>query len=133
MTPALFWLAATLVLAIVYIFAPAFVRTQRLGMKWNAGPRDVTADSGAVAGRLARAQTNLFETLPLVIGAVLIAHVANADAGRTALGVQIVFWSRVVYLPLYGFGVPYLRSLAWVVGLAGLVIILFAIFTAPPA
>ncbi|MDP3492602.1 MAG: MAPEG family protein [Hyphomonadaceae bacterium] len=131
MTPALFWLAATLVLAIVYIMAPAFVRTQRLGTKWNAGPRDSTPDPGAVAGRLARAQANLFETLPLIIGAVLIAHLVNADAALTTLGIQLYFWARVIYLPLYGFGVPYLRSLAWVACLVGLGIVIYAVFTAP--
>lgn len=71
--------------------------------------------------------------MPLIIGAVLIAHVANADAGLSALGVQIVFWSRVAYLPLYGFGIPYLRSLAWIAGLVGLGIVLFAVFTAARA
>ena len=134
MTPALFWLAATLALAIVYIFAPAGARTAKFGMKWNASPRDTNmGDPGLVAGRLARAQANLYETLPLIIGAVLIAHVAGADAGQAALGVQLYFWSRVAYLPLYAFGIPYVRGLAFVVGLAGLLIVLVAIFNTPAA
>jgi len=131
MTPALFWLALTLALTIVYIFAPAVVRTMKFGSKWNAGPRDVDmGDPGVLAGRLLRAQANLYETLPLIIGAVLVAHVAGADAGLTSLGAMLYFWSRVAYLPLYAFGVPLVRSLAFMVGLAGLIIVLYAIFTA---
>lgn len=134
MTPALTWLTLTLLLALVYIFAPAAVRTLKFGSAWNAGARDKDmGDPGVLAGRLLRAQANLFETLPLMIGAVLIAHVAKADAGQAALGAQLYFFARLVYLPLYAFGVPYLRSLAWLVGLYGFFTVLMAIFGAPQA
>ena len=86
MTPALTWLTLTLFLALAYIFAPAAARTLKFGANWNAGARDKDmGDPGVLAGRLLRAQANLYETLPLMVGAVLIAHVANADAGQAAL------------------------------------------------
>lgn len=123
-------LAWTLVLTFVYIFAPAAARTIKYGSKWNAGPRDGAMPSpGVIAERLDRAQKNLFETLPIFIGAVLAAHVGGADMGLTVLGAQLYLASRIVFLPLYAFGVPYLRSAAWMVGLAGIVIILYAILT----
>lgn len=103
MTPALTWLTLTLLLALVYIFAPAAVRTLKFGSAWNAGARDKDmGDPGVLAGRLLRAQANLFETLPLMIGAVLIAHVAKADPGQTALGSQLYFsraWSTCRSMP----------------------------------
>jgi uncharacterized MAPEG superfamily protein len=77
--------------------------------------------------RLERAQRNLFETLPVFIGGVLLAHMVAPDGFLATLGANLYFWSRVIYLPLYGMGVPYLRSLAWLVGLAGLLLILYAI------
>jgi uncharacterized MAPEG superfamily protein len=123
-------LAWTLVLTFVYIFAPAAARTIQYGSKWNAGPRDTEMPPpNVMAGRLDRAQKNLFETLPIFIGAVLIAHIGGADAGMTVLGAQLYLGSRVLYLPLYAFGVPYLRSVVWIVGLVGIAIILYAILT----
>jgi uncharacterized MAPEG superfamily protein len=129
MTTELTYLALTLILALVQVFLPAGVRTVEFGSKWNAGPRDETpAAKKPLTGRLERAQANLFETLPLFIGAVLIAHVAGRNGVLTEWGAALYFWARVVYVPLYAFGVPYVRSLVWTVSFAGLVLILAALF-----
>ena len=121
MTPEFIMLAFTLMLALVQILWAASARTRELGLKWNAGARDgETPPPGPLAGRLMRAQANLFETLPLFLGAVLIAHVAGRESEITALGAQLYFWARVAYVPLYAWGVPYLRSVAWAVGVVGL-------------
>ena len=129
MTTELTYLALTLILALVQIFLPAGARTVEFGSKWNAGPRDETpAAKKPLTGRLERAETNLFETLPLFIGAVLIAHVIGAAGPLTLWGTALYFWARVVYVPLYAFGVPYVRSLVWVVSLAGLVMVLASLF-----
>jgi uncharacterized MAPEG superfamily protein len=80
-----------------------------------------------LAGRLKRAQENLFETLPLFIGAVLTAHIAGRETVVTAIGAQTYFWGRVIYVPLYAAGVPKIRSLVWIVSTAGLIAIFYAI------
>lgn len=129
MTVELTMLAWTLVLAIVQVMAPTFGRTRQLGSKWNAGSRDEPLPPPTpVTGRLERAQKNLYETLPLFIAAVLAAHVAGRDNSLTHIGAQLYFWARVAYVPLYAFGVPYVRSLAFLVSLVGLVMILLALF-----
>ena len=129
MTTELTYLALTLILALVQIFLPAGARTAEFGSKWNAGPRDETPEAKKpLTGRLERAQANLYETLPLFIGAVLIAHVAGRNGALTAWGTGLYFCGRVVYVPLYALGVPYVRSLAWLVSLIGLVLILAALF-----
>ena len=129
MTTELFYLALTLVLALVQIFLPAAGRTARFGLAWNAGARDEPKGSaGPITDRLERAQANLFETLPVFIGAVLIAHVAGANGAWTSWGAGLYFCGRVVYVPLYALGVPYVRSLAWLASLIGLVLILAALF-----
>ncbi|MCV0416221.1 MAG: MAPEG family protein [Brevundimonas sp.] len=129
MTTELTYLAVTLILALVQVFLPAGARTVEFGSKWNAGPRDQTpAAKTPLTGRLERAQANLYETLPLFIGAVLIAHVAGRNGALTAWGTALYFWARVVYVPLYAFGVPYVRSLVWTVSFAGLAMILAALF-----
>ena len=129
MTTELTYLALTLILALVQIFLPAGARTAEFGSKWNAGPRDETPEAKKpLTGRLERAQANQYETLPLFIGAVLIAHVIGAAGPLTLWGTALYFWARVVYVPLYAFGVPYVRSLVWVVSLAGLVMVLASLF-----
>lgn len=129
MTTELTYLALTLILALVQIFLPAGARTVEFGSKWNAGPRDETpAAKKPLTGRLERAEANLFETLPLFIGAVLIAHVIGAAGPLTLWGTALYFWARVVYVPLYALGVPYVRSLVWLVSLAGLVMVLASLF-----
>lgn len=129
MTTELTYLSATLLLALVQIFLPAGARTSEFGLKWNAGPRDKTPSSEKpLTGRLERAQSNLFETLPLFIGAVLIAHVAGANGAMTMWGSALYFWGRVVFVPLYAVGIPFIRSLVWLVSLAGLVMVLAAPF-----
>jgi len=129
MTTELTYLALTLVLALVQVFLPAGARTVEFGSKWNAGPRDETpVATKPLTGRLERAQANLYETLPLFIGAVLIAHVIGAAGPLTLWGTALYFWARVAYVPLYALGVPYVRSLVWLVSLAGLVMVLASLF-----
>ena len=129
MTPELTYLAATLILAVVQIFLPATGRTRQFGTKWNAGPRDeATPPVGPITGRLERAQSNLYETLPLFIGAVLVAHVTGEDGVLTYWGTALYFWARLIYIPLYAFGVTGLRSLAFMASLVGLLMIIAALF-----
>ncbi len=130
MTTELAILTAVLVLALAQIGAAGMARTAELGAKWNAGPRDGEAPPpGKLAGRLMRAQSNLFETLPLFVGAVLIAAVAGEHGTPLSLwGAWLYLIGRLVYLPLYALGVPYLRSLVWLAATAGLVMVIAAPF-----
>ena len=128
MTPELTYVGLAVILAVVQIFLPATGRTMQFGPKWNAGPRDeVMPPVTPLTGRLERAQANLYETLPLFIGAVLVAHVAGEDGFLTYWGASLYFWARVVYVPLYAFGIP-LRGLAFIVSLIDLLMILASLF-----
>lgn len=69
----------------------------------------------------------MFETLPLFAAAVLIAHVAGERSTVTLWGCWLYLIARVIYLPLYAFGVPVLRSLVWALSLLGLVMVLAAV------
>jgi len=130
MTPEFIVLAFVLILALVQIGWAASARTAELGVKWNAGARDGDVPPpGKMAGRLIRAQANLFETLPLFAAAVIMAHVAGKDGGALTLwGTHLYLFGRVIYLPLYAFGVAYVRSLVWVASLVGLVMVIAALF-----
>ncbi|KAF1021323.1 MAG: hypothetical protein GAK30_01944 [Paracidovorax wautersii] len=118
----------TLVLALVQVMLPASWRNRETGMAYNTGPRDEAGPPvGKVTGRLRRAQANLFETLPLFAIAILIAHVADRNGALTHWGAALYLAARIVYVPLYAWGVCYLRSAAFCVSFAGLVMVLVAI------
>ena len=128
MTFELTMLAWTLVLAFVQILLFDFARTSQYGMKWNTGPRDDEMPPlSPEASRLKRAQDNLFETLPLFIGFVLIAHLASRNGVLTHWGTLIYLVGRIVYVPLYTLGVRMVRSLVWMVSLVGLVMVAWAV------
>jgi len=131
MTTELTLLAWTLVLALFQIMLTANLRTAETGIQYNASARDGEAPPPRpVTARLQRAQANLFETLPLFIGAVLIAHVSGSEGDLTLWGCWMYLVARIVYIPLYAAGIPYVRSLVWLVSLAGLVMVLAAVLTA---
>lgn len=130
MTTELTLLAWTLVLALCQILLAAALRTRETGVAYNAGPRDGAAPPPRpVTARLQRAQANLFETLPLFAAAVLIAHVSGSEGDLTLWGCWMYLVARIVYVPLYAAGIPLVRSLVWLVSLAGLGLVLYAVLT----
>lgn len=128
MTTELTLLAWTLVLALIQVLLPALLRNHETGIAYNASARDTPgAPVGKLTGRLLRAQHNLFETLPVFAAAILIAHASGREGALTQWGGWLYLAARIVYVPLYAAGVRYLRSLAWVVSLAGILLVLRAI------
>jgi uncharacterized MAPEG superfamily protein len=117
----------TLVLGLVQLVAAAVAKRLQEPRGWAAGPRDedVPRYTG-IAARLARAQANLMETLPFFAAAILVCHAVGREGGLSALGAQLYFWGRVVYVPLYALGTPYVRTLVWIAATAGLCLILAA-------
>jgi uncharacterized MAPEG superfamily protein len=114
------------VLGFLHILAAAQAKTRQYGTKWNMGARDEALPPlNPLAGRLARAQANFFETFPLLIAGIIIVSGRNLTDSTTALGAWLWLGGRVAYLPLYALGVPYLRSLAWGVSLVGIVMVLW--------
>lgn len=114
-------LAYAAVLLLVHIFAAAHFKTKQYGSKWNTGARDETLEPlNAVAGRLARAQNNFAETLPIAIIALLGIAIADRSTEWTVLGGWIWLGARVLYLPIYGFGVPVIRTFIFLASLVGL-------------
>jgi uncharacterized MAPEG superfamily protein len=118
------------ILAFVHILAAAQAKTRQYGTKWNISARDEELPPPRpVVGRLVRAQANFFETFPIFIAAVILAlSTRNAMAAEpdrmTALGAWLWLGGRVAYLPLYAFGVPVVRSLAWGVSVVGIVLLM---------
>ncbi|MEO5641227.1 MAG: MAPEG family protein [Sphingomicrobium sp.] len=130
MTTELTVLAWGCLLALVHIFAAAQVKTRQYGTKWNMGARDEDLPPpNALVGRLTRAQDNFFETFPIAIAAILIVQLAHLNNRWTAFGAVVWLAARALYLPLYALGVPVVRTLVFMVSLAGLIVLLYPALT----
>lgn len=117
-------LAWSVVLGLVYVVFAVTLATMQRGMAWNAGNRSGEAPLTGAADRASRASRNFLETFAFFAAAVLVVVVGQCASGTTALGAEIYFWARVVYLPIYAAGIPYLRTLVWAVSIAGLLMVL---------
>ena len=60
--------------------------------------------------------------------AALVCAIAVGRQGYlVVLGAQIYFWARLVYLPVYVIGIPFLRSAIWMAATAGLLMVVVAL------
>ena len=67
-----------------------------------------------------------FVNWTLFAAIALVAHAAGVASPRVALGAQVFFWARVVYIPVYYAGIVYLRTAVWTVGIIGLAMMISA-------
>ena len=125
MSTELTMLAWGCVLALAHIFIAVRFKTRQYGVKWNMGARDeALPPPEPIVGRLARAQANFFETFPIAAVAILIVELADRTNDLTAIGAILWLAARIVYLPLYAFGVPVVRTIAFLAGVVGIAMIL---------
>jgi len=114
------------VLLFVNIFTATRFKTAQYGRKWNVGARDEElSPPSPITGRVMRAQANFEETFPIAIVALLGVVLANRTSASTALGGWIWLGARIVYLPLYAAGIPVIRTIVFVISMAGLVMVLW--------
>lgn len=81
-------------------------------------------------GRLTRAEANLLATGPYFIGVCLVIAVAGISSEVTRAAAMAFVALRVLYLPLYAFGVPNLRGLVWTLSFIALAVMTGAVLGA---
>jgi len=76
------------------------------------------------AQRAQRAHLNLVENIGPFTALVVVAHAGGAANEMTALGATIFFWARLAQAIVHILGLPWLRTAAFFVSLAGEFLIL---------
>jgi uncharacterized MAPEG superfamily protein len=113
----LFW-STTLIGA--YVGVQGILYRVQHGIWFSASGRDDEPPPDKWTARASKALRNLLETYAAFVVLVLVIELAHRSDALTLWGAQLWFWSRWIYLPLYLFGVQWLRSLVWAVSAFGL-------------
>ena len=115
----------SVVLGLVQLILPTTLALKEQGLPYNLSPRDMPAPAVTkTTARLERAFQNFRETFVYFAVAVLVVTALNKTSASTALGAQLYFWARLLYVPVYAAGIPVLRTLIWTASIVGLVMVL---------
>ena len=127
MTTELTMLVYATLLLILLVGVQAIAGTREAGFTNMAGTRDNLPAPTGFAARAKRTVDNHREGLTMFAPVVLAAAVAHVSNQRTVIGAEMFFYARLVHAACYLAAVPYVRSLAFVVGLVGTLMVLAAV------
>ena len=115
------WVAAlTAVLWIPYILNLIMVRGLADAVGYPEEPKPLSP----WAERMKAAHYNAVENLVVFATAVLVLHAAGISNDTTVLACQIYFWARLVHYLVYGFAIPWARTLSFAVAWLSIVTLL---------
>ena len=123
MKPELVWLLWAVALTFAQMLIAVLGATAQVGLPALAGNREGLGACSGWAGRAARAHHNMLESLVLFAALVLVAVVSGKTNSTTLLGAQLFVWARLAYALVYLAGIPWLRTLVWLVSVVGLILI----------
>ena len=122
-------LFCAIALGIIQLLLAVMASVLSRGLPWAVGPRDESAAAlGKFGGRLERAYKNFLETFPFFAAAVLMVHALNMATTHSALGAQLYIWARLLYIPAYVAGIPYLRTAIWGASFVGILMVMGALW-----
>ena len=132
MTTELAMAGALIVLGLFQLVLTAIEFRRVHGVNYANTARDKAsgkADS-PLLGRLSRAQANLMETAPYFIGVCVIIAVAGLSSPVAQVAAVVFVAMRIVYLPLYALGIPFLRGIIWTVSFVALCVMAAVVLAA---
>ena len=112
-------------LAVPYTLGFIFER----GLTTMVGNREDFVPGTGWIGRSQRAHRNLIENLlPFAVLALSVV-VANRTSATTALAAELFFFARLGHAIVYIVGIPWLRTLAYALGVVAMAMLLLALLT----
>ena len=127
MTVELTMLVCSVALLFLLILIQALAGVLAQGLPQMAGSRDGLPEPKPFQARTKRLVDNHREGLALFAPLVLVAAVAHISNPATVLGAQLFFYARVVHAALYLVGAPWIRPIAWGVGIVGTIMVFAAL------
>ena len=125
MTFELQMLALAGILQMVLITIQAVLLPGSQGFAYGLGSRDEPKPESVLQGRARRTLANHMEGLAIAVPLILVAHSADISTVLTVWGAGLYLVARLIYVPLYMLGIPVLRTIAFNVGAAGLMLIAY--------
>ena len=121
-------LFGAMILGLVHLTAASFTFKAQVGNAYSVGARDDDLRPTGIAGRLDRAQRNFLETFPIFAAAVLLLEQLDRTGSMLGVwGAVIYLTGRVLFLPLYAAGLPWIRTFSWNFATLGLAMVLAAV------
>jgi uncharacterized MAPEG superfamily protein len=125
-------LFGAMVLGLAHLTAASFTFKAQVGDAYAVGPRDQDLRPTGVAGRLDRAQRNFLETFAIFAAAVLMLQaLGRTGSWLSEWGAGIYLAGRILFLPLYALGTPWLRTFSWNFATFGLAMVMAAVVWRP--
>ncbi len=116
-------IAATGLLGFALVFPGLIAVVMQGGLKLAIGNREAVGDLPEWAQRAGRAQRNMIDTLVPFLAIVIAIQMAGASNENTQFGAALFFWGRVAHAVSYISGIPYVRTLAFLVSANGMIAI----------
>ncbi len=116
MTIELTILAYAALLQVLHLWILSFAAVRQLGVGVTSGPRDKVPELIGMTGRFERAFNNHFDALILFTIAVVVVTLSEQSTQVTQICAYLYLGSRIAYIPAYLVGIPFLRTLIWVIG-----------------
>jgi len=128
-TDEIYWLTLNVLYTVLLIIPYAYVRISGIGfmrLLTNPLPGDNPFDQ-AWAHRAYRAHMNALENIAIFAPLVLVVYVTGSSNETTAQACAVYFWARVIHAPFYIFNTPYVRTIAYFVGLGACFVLAYQI------
>lgn len=113
-------LILSFLLVLIQITIPVLISllTNNVKLSYLFSSRDNAANTSIYIDRANRSLKNLFETLPIFIGLILLSIINNVDNSLLAM---IWLFARIIYVPVYIVGINYGRTGIWAIALICLI------------
>jgi len=102
----------TAVMWVPYILNEILVRGVVVAVGYSKDPKPLAP----WAARMKAAHYNAVENLAVFATLVLVAHALHMSSHAIAMSCVVYFWARVAHVLAYTFAIPWVRTLAFVVG-----------------
>ncbi|MDA8707996.1 MAPEG family protein [Hellea sp.] len=116
-------------LFILMVVVQALFGIKQHGLTPLVGARDNLATPSLHLDRAKRANANMIEAMVMFAPLALFAVHAGAVTAQTALAGALFFFGRLAFAPLYWLGVPWLRTIAWFVSVAGIILLFITLIS----